>query len=545
MNKIAHYLQEHISGEVIASNDARRYFSTDSSIFIMIPAVVVYPMNENDVRKIARFTWQLAERGRVFPITPRGSGTDQTGAAIGSGIILVFPAHLNRVLELDSKTGVVVVEPGTNYAQLQQALFTHDRFLPPYPASADYSTIGGAMGNNAGGEKSLKYGMTIDYVKELRVVLANGEIIETRRLTKRELSKKLGQSNMEGEIYRSLDILIEEDKDLIEKMRLGTTKNTSGYNLGLIKRKDGSFDLTPLFIGSQGTLGIITEATLRTEQRRPNSTLIAALFDNLKIMEEIILELRLLPELPSAIEIVDKNLLEAVNKLNPNLLKNVIKQPFPKFVLMVEFDTDSEHVQKRLSKKVAKLLKDNQIPHQLETDQNRKEELWKIRYSSVAVYTQGDGNSKAVPIIEDGIVPPDKLSKYITAVYELFAKNRTPIAIYGHAGDGHLHLQPLLDLAQVGDRQKIFKIMEEYYKLVVSLGGSITAQHGDGRLRAPFLPLVWGNEVYDLLMKVKLIFDPYRTMNPGVKIGQNVETLKRMIRDEYKLGHLYDHLPNI
>src|SRR5688572_4996216 len=135
MNKVAHYLQEHLIGEVMTSGDARNYFSTDASIFTLPPAIILYPRNENDVRKTARFTWQLAERGRVIPMTARGAGTDQSGAAIGSGIILAFPAHMNRILEFDNKSGDVTIEPGINYGKLQQALHTHNRFLPPFPAS--------------------------------------------------------------------------------------------------------------------------------------------------------------------------------------------------------------------------------------------------------------------------------------------------------------------------------------------------------------------------------------------------------------------------
>src|SRR3989344_654106 len=224
--KAAHYLQEHLTGEVLTSVDARRYFSTDGSVFSLMPSLVVYPQNENDVRKTARFTWQLAERGRVIPITARGSGTDQGGAAIGSGIIMVFPAHMKRLVELDSKNNTVVVEPGMNYGKIQQTLHTHGRFLPPFPASMDYSTVGGAIANNSGGEKSVKYGTTKDYVKELRVVLANGEIIETRRLSKREFSKKMGLISYEGEIYRALDTLIEENQEVLSRARPNVSKNS-------------------------------------------------------------------------------------------------------------------------------------------------------------------------------------------------------------------------------------------------------------------------------------------------------------------------------
>ena len=255
MSKVAHYLQEHLVGEVMTSTDARRYFATDASIFQLAPALVVYPRNENDVRKTARFTWQLAERGRVIPLTARGAGTDQTGAALSSGIMLVFPAHMNRILELDTKANTVTIEPGINFGKLQQALHTHGRFVPAYPASIEYSTIGGAIANNATGEHTVKYGDMRRYVRGLRVVLANGEVIETHRLSKRELSKKLGLATFEGEIYRSVDTLLEEQKELVERMRPVTMHDNTGYSLHDVKHKDGSFDLTPLFVGSQGTLG--------------------------------------------------------------------------------------------------------------------------------------------------------------------------------------------------------------------------------------------------------------------------------------------------
>src|SRR3989344_189336 len=296
--KAAHYLQEHLTGEVLTSVDARRYFSTDGSVFSLMPSLVVYPQNENDVRKTARFTWQLAERGRVIPITARGSGTDQGGAAIGSGIVMVFPAHMNRIVDLDSKNNTLIVEPGINYGKVQQTLQTHGRFLPPFPASTQYSTIGGAVANNTGGEKSVKYGVTKDYVNELRVVLANGEVIEAKRFSKRELSKKMGLTTYEGEIYRALDTLIEENEELLKGLRPNVTKNTAGYNIWDVKQKDGSFDLTPLFVGSQGTLGIITEISFKTAAHSSGSTVIAAFCDDLRIAEDIIQELRKLPEKP-------------------------------------------------------------------------------------------------------------------------------------------------------------------------------------------------------------------------------------------------------
>lgn len=543
MNKVAHYLQEHLLGEVMTSNDARKYFSTDGGVFTVTPSLVVYPQNENDIRKTARFTWQLAERGRVIPITARGAGSDQAGAAVGSGIVLVTPAHMHKLLDFDGRKGVVTIQPGMVYGKLQQTLHTHGRFLPPYPSSIEFATLGGAVANNAAGEKTVKYGNTRDFVRSLRVVLANGEVIETRRLSKRELSKKLGLPSFEGEIYRALDKLIEENSEIINSIKLDVTKNSAGYDLADVKRRDGSFDLTPLIVGSQGTLGIVSEIVLDTEPYNPGTTLIAAFIDDVDVSEKIVHDLRKLPEIPSAMEVVDDNLLKFLDEHNPNQLKGIVDKPFHKLVMLIEFDNLSDRVRKKMTKKALKILEKYGVEYQVETEAEPKEKLWKIRHSAAAVIAHTEGNTKALPIIEDGIVPLDKFGKYLDGVYEIFNKYHLKIAIWGHAGNANLHMQPFLDLSLVGDRQKVFKIIDDYYQLVISLGGSTSGEHSDGRLRAPYLKQLYGDDVYALFEKTKLIFDPYGTLNPGVKIGVTLGDVKPLLREEYSMEHLYDHLP--
>jgi FAD/FMN-containing dehydrogenase len=542
MSKVAHYLQEHLTGEVMTSTDARRYFATDASILAVAPALVAYPRNENDVRKTARFTWQLAERGRVIPITARGSGTDQTGAALGTGIMLVFPAHMNRILELDTKSNIVTVEPGINYGKLQQTLHTHGRFLPPYPASLEYSTVGGAVANNSSGEKSLKYGDTRTFVQSLRVVLANGEVIETGRISKRDLSKKLGLSSFEGEIYRSVDALLEENKEVIDQLERDVLKNNAGYDLANIKRKDGSFDLTPLLVGSQGTLGIVTEISLETELHNPTPTLLLAQFASLDNLQSAVLELRKLPEPPSALEFVNGTLLQTVQELNPNQLREVMTPPFPAATLLVELDVMDKH-QKRQLKRSLKILNKYADSVQQAADVEQQQQFWKVRQTSSSILGNNDGTNRAVPIIGDGAVPLNNLQAYLTGLAAVFETLELPACFWGHAGEGVIHVQPQLDLAQVGDRQKAFRLIDEYHKLLIGLGGTITSEAGDGRLRTPYLEAFFGSEAYALLQKVKQIFDPYGTLNPGVKFGSSIEDVKSSVRADFSLDHIYDHLP--
>lgn len=543
MSKVAQYLQEHLSGEVLHTPAIRKYFSTDGGVFTVTPSLVVYPKNESDVRKTARFTWQLAERGRVIPITARGMGTDQGGAAVGTGTMMVFPAHMNRILEYDGKTGDVVIEPGLIYGKLQQTLHTHGRFLPPYPSSIEYSTLGGAIANNAAGEKTYKYGCTRDFIKGLRVVLANGEVIETRRLSKRELNKKMGLTSFEGEVYRALDAVIEENKSVLDDVRLNVSKNSAGYAIADVKRKDGSFDLTPLFVGSQGTLGIVTEAIVSTMPFNPATTLIAAYFDSLQDAETAIENIGKIPTPPSAMEVVDINLLKFLDQHNPNQLKGLVSKPFSKLIVLIEFDNANVRVQKKASKKATKILDKLQVRYQLETDEHAKDELWRIRHSAAAVISHSEGNLKALPIVEDGIVPQDRFQDYIKGVYELFSKYNLDIAMWGHAGNANLHMQPFLDLSQVGDRQKVFKIIDEYYSLVIGMGGSTSGEHSDGRLRAPYLSKLYGNAVYKVFQKTKQIFDPYNMLNPGVKIDVSIDDIKPLLRHEYSMEHLAEHLP--
>ncbi len=542
MSKIGHYLQEHVMGEVLSSPDIRRHFATDSSILSVVPSLVVYPHDENDVRKVARFSWQLAERNRIIPITARGAGTDMGGAALGTGILLVFPAHMNRIVELDTKSGNVTVEPGIGYGKLQQALMTHGRFLPPYPASLEYSTIGGAVANNASGERSVKYNDTRSFVKALRVVLANGEVITTGRLSKRELNKKLGLATFEGEIYRQLDTLIEEKYDLIKNFQLPVAKNTAGYALSDVKRNDGSIDLTPLIVGAQATLGIISEVTLETEEHNPETTLFVASFNSLTDAQQAILELRKLSDRPAIIEMIDGNLLKQVDKISPGKLKNLIPKPYPPIVLLVEFD-DVDKRQKKAVKRAKKIFDTLAAATQIETELDKQTRLWKIRQLSAMSAMHAEGQAKALPIIDDGVVPVDKLAEYMDGLAELCRRNNVQPALWGHAGDGNIRLQPHLDLSQVGDRQKVFKLMQEYYELVIGLGGTTSGEYNDGRLRAPYLKQLYGDEMYGVFQKVKQIFDPYDMLNPGVKINVTLDDIKPLVRSEYGQGQPYEHLP--
>lgn len=541
MSKVADYLRQHIVGEVLTSPSVRKFFSTDGSVFTVTPQMVVYPRSTDDIRKIARFSWQLAERGKSVPITARGAGSDQAGGALGDGIVLAFPAHLNKLLELDTKKNMARVQPGINYRNFQDTIKTHGRFLPPYPSSIDFSTIGGAVANNAAGERTVKYGATREFVNGLQVVLANGELIETRRLSKRELNHKKGLSTFEGEVYRQLDGLITDNWELIQSIHKDVSKNSVGYDLIDVKGKDGTFDLTPLIVGSQGTLGIVSEISLRIIPNNMNRTLVVAGFSSIDGADSVVEDILRLA--PATIEMVDRHLLDFIEKHYPNQLKGLLEPPFPEILLLIEFDDPSKAVQTKKVKKLVKILRAATEDYQVTTNYDEREELWKIRHSAAALIAHSDGSKKALPIIEDGVVPQQHFKEFIHKIYELFKKYNLESAVWGHAGNANLHLQPFLDLATVTDRQKVFKIMDEYYGMVMQMGGSTAGEHNDGRLRAPYLPLIYGPEVYKLFEATKKIFDPHGILNPGVKIGVTKEDQLRQLRSEYNMDQLGHHLP--
>jgi len=238
MSKVASYLQEHILGEVSTNPAILKAMSHDGSVLQQTPEMVIYPRVTNDIRKIARFAWQLAEKGHVLPLTARGNGADETGAAIGKGIIISFPAHMNRIFELDSKQKLVRVQPGLNADSLNEALMLHGIGIPALPSSSLYSTIGGAVANNASGPLSGKYGAMGDWVQQLEVVLATGDVLQTGRISKRELNKRKGLQTFEGEIYRNLDNLIEDNKQLIAEQLSADERNNVGYSaIAKVKQK--------------------------------------------------------------------------------------------------------------------------------------------------------------------------------------------------------------------------------------------------------------------------------------------------------------------
>lgn len=532
MSKVAQYLNEHLLGEVTTNDKVREKFSTDGSVLSIVPDMVIYPRSTSDLRKVARFSWQLAEKGHKLTVTTRGGGTDQTGAAIGSGVIIDTVAHLNTIFEIDIKQRLVRVQPGVNFRSLNDALRLQGLFIPSFPASQAYSTIGGAIANNASGVLSGKYGSTSEWVSQLEIVLANGEILQTGRISKRELEKKKGLQTFEGEIYRSIDNLIVDSDAVLDGLAIDIRDN-AGYNLVDVKRRDGSVDLTTLFVGSQGTLGIISEVILQAEPI-PEPPLVGAFaFNDFDTARDGLDSLRAFD--PSILELIDARFFALATDRGKRykFFSEALDQGEVAAVVVAEFDDKGDHAKKKIAKRIAKFFESQQVYVKLERDAEKAEEL-RILTSVTSLARITDKPELSSPPILDGVyIPPERFEDFAGAVAGLETSHHVQLPIYGHAAQNVYFSRPIFNFQKVSDRQKVFKLLAEWSALVASHGGHLIGEAGEGRLKAAFAYKNMDDDVKKLNTAIREIFDPLDIMNTDVKQGVELKTLASELRNDY------------
>jgi len=523
MSKISDYLRQHLAGEVATDATTRQAMSHDGSILEVAPQLVVYPRTTNDVRKVMRFSWRLAERGQVLPITARGGGTSPTGAAIGSGVMLSFPAHMAHILELDVKSRLVRAQPGINFAALQEAMATQGLFVPVFPPDFKAATLGGALASDVSGFKSVKYGKLRDWTDRLEVVLANGEIIQTEKLSSRALSSKKGLQTMEGEVYRAVDALIDENAELIDGL-----DNEATFALNQVKKKD-SFDLTPLLVGSEGTLGVITQAIVRLAPNSEDVGLIAAALTPEQNLADLTEQLMALD--PSELEFIDGATLKLIEEKGGGASWNTVSKTRPATLIFIEFD---DKQRERKVKKAAKILAaagivDAEIAEEFED----QETLRSIHHSVAFLTNYADNGTAALPLASTIVVESGRVAELVQGAKGVLQHNHIEGGVWGSLGSGTVTVMPLLNLANLGQRQAVFKFMNEMRELAKSLGGSILHESGGGRLGAPFVNNTYGPQLAKVFDDLKKIFDPYNMLNPGVKVGLTQENLVAIMRKDY------------
>lgn len=527
-----------VRGEVLTDDASLEHYSKDGSIFRVKPWAVVLPKDVMDIVALVRWLREKKKKDPENPklsVTPRGKATDLAGGPINDGIIVRFPGCLDKILELGQN--FIRVEPGAFFGAVNKELEKHGRFLPPYPASAAFSTIGGAVANNAAGEKSVKYGSTRLYIKALKMVLASGTEATIVPVNYADLELKKQQPNFEGDVYRGIDGLLKKEKPLIEITRPKVNKYSTGYNLWDVSRVTDEgrvFDLTQLIAGSQGTLGVVTEVSLWTLLKPLHAGLLLSFFDDLKKAGEATTKLVGLG--PSSLEIVDHLLLEIVEREKPEILKGLLPSKIPAVALICEFDGDDFNEIGQKLKAAEDAIKEISYGSRSTTDKEEQNRLWQVRRSALIVIEGIHGKKKALPFIEDVTVPPERFPEYISKLYEILQLYQVEFAVWGHAGNGNAHVQPFLDIGDPGDREKLFAITEEVFDLAVKLEGVFSGEHNDGIMRTPYLSKLYPPELIKVWGEVKRIFDPLNIFNPGKKIAIDLEYAKSHLRDEYDVG---------
>lgn len=539
MGKIAEYLRSHLDGEITDASDVRAHFSQDASVFSILPEAVVYPASEQDIRKVARFAWQLAEKGRKIGITSRGLGADWSGGAIGDSIVLALSAHLNKIIEMDSKKGDCTVEAGANVDKVNQALLTHGLSLAYAPIGSEYSSVGGVIATNGSGPRSSKYGSVSKNTKSLRVVLSNGDVIQTGRISKRDFRKKMGLATFEGEIYRGLDAIMQENAEAIAAYT--GIPEYAPLNIFDIRAKDGSVDLTNLFIGAQGTLGIITEAKTAFNAYNPDYYQVVLGIEDIQHLATLDKELMKID--PSIYTVIGKETLQLFASLNPMYVGKRFGENLPEYLVLLEFDDFAQRLRKRSLRKMQKFAEKTSSSIHFSTGHKQHHELQKF-FRIVSVLLQSEiEQARVVPVIDSAHVSFSEYQKTHTDLLEIAKKTGARTIAWYDAGVGLYYSMAYLDLRQLGQRQKLARLTEQHCLAIITNGGSVGVQ-GGGRTTAVYHKAICGDVLYGVMEKVKQLFDPYNILNPGVKFNVDPKALSTKVSHGYSNGYRHNFIPS-
>jgi len=508
-DSLVRYLRQHVSGEVRFDETSRRLYSTDASHYQIQPLGVVLPKTIDDLT----VTVQIAADLNV-PITARGGGTSLSGQSIGPGIVIDCSKYLNAVGAVDVTQRTVRVQPGVVLDHLNREVSRYGLTFGPDVATASRATLGGMIGNNSAGARSVVYKQTVDHVRSLTAVLSDGTRTEFGPLSATEYERKLEVRTREGDAYRAADAAVRDHGDEIRARTPNIVRKVSGYNLaGLIPHSERS--LVPLLVGSEGTLAVIAEAELALVPRPKHGGLLVPQFASLGAALDALqacLELG-----PSAVELMDRMLIDLAR--NQRLLKDTMSavRGRPEALLMVEFSSDDAadvsyrvHELDRRLKGVPGLTAS--VPA---LDPELRDPLWALRSSAVPLLYGMPGDAKPVTFCEDAAVSPERLPEFAARFRAIFHQYGTDGAFYGHASVGCLHIRPVLNVHETAGVATMRKIMEAVTDLVLEFNGSLSGEHGDGLVRSEWNRKMFGPVVYEAFRRVKRGFDPGNVLNPG------------------------------
>lgn len=530
LQRLESELAPHLEGEVRFDEMTRGLYSTDASVYQIFPLGVIYPKSRADVVHAMR----VAARHRI-PVLPRGGGTSLSGQAVARALVLDFSRFMHRILDLDLTNQLVKVESGVILEQLNAALRPHQLLFGPDVSTASRAALGGMISNNSAGSHSLVHGKTIDHVRSVEVVLSDGSEILCEPLTAEEFAAKQTLPTLEGKIYREFPQLVRDhERDIIARYPR-VLRRVSGYNLDAFlpnfyqslpqapssKKLDAIwpdrklFNLSRLFIGAEGTLGIVTEATLHAVPLPKERGVACLVFDSVDSAVKAVMPI--LACQPSAVELVDKLIVELSREnLQYKKYLDFVDGP-PATLLIVEFMGETRYQVDDGFSFVEQQLRDHPGLSQIIRAESAEQadRIWKCREAGAPLLLSIPGAQKPIAFVEDPAVEPSKLPEFTRRFREVLTRHGASGAYYGHASVGCLHLRPLIDTKSALDLQRMKAISDDVVKLVIEFKGAMSGEHGDGLSRSYHNPALFGPRLYAAFQKIKRLFDPHNLLNPG------------------------------
>lgn len=513
-------LKQEIAGELHYDATWRIMYATDASVYREIPQAVCLPAHAEDVKKVLRF----ANRYQI-PVTARTAGTSLAGQVVAGGIIVDFSKFMNRILEVNTSEKWVRVEPGVVPDDLNRFLKPYGLYFGPETSTSNRCMVGGMVANNSCGANSLIYGSTRDHTLAINAILSDGTEAVFCEITKEEFERKCQTNNLEGKIYRQIFNLLSDSENQSEirlqyPLRQIKRRNT-GYALDLLLETElfeaggEAFNMCKLLSGSEGTLALFKEIKLNLVNPPPAAKLLLCVHLN-NVEEALQANLVALKHKPVAIELLDKTILECSKENFTQNRNSFFVKGEPGAILVVEF---AEHEHTTSNEKAGKLeaeLRQHGLGYHFPLVSGSDiGNVWALRKAGLGVLSNMPGDAKPVSVIEDTALPVEQLPEFYRQHTEILRKLNLRCVYYAHAATGEIHMKPILNLKEPDDVKRFRIVAEETARLVKRFGGSLSGEHGDGRLRGEFVPLVLKDKVYRMLVDVKRTWDPHNLLNPG------------------------------
>lgn len=509
VDAFAEKLRSRVRGDLHFDEMSLGLYATDASIYQKYPLAVFLPLDEEDVLAAVSTAHEYE-----IPILPRGGGTSLGGQTVGAALILDFSKYMNRILELNVEERWVRVQPGIVRDELNEIIAEHGLHLAIDPSTANRANVGGMIGNNSSGTKSIIFGKMVDQVLEAKILLADGAVMECKELSPEEYEEKKQGDTREALIYTEFQRIIEENREEIGKRFPKIMRRVQGYNLDEFHQSE-RWNLSKLITGSEGTLVTLLEAKVNLELLPKEKILCVAHYSEL--LESISAVPWIVKHNPSAVEIMDDAVIKLARKNHDMAPLCSFIEGDPAAILIVEFFGDDMDELIQRAEGMAKDMTDRGLgyAYPIFPGGDDQERIWTLRKNGLGLMLGMKGERKPLPFIEDAAVPVDVLPEYIDNVLKICKKHETPAIMYAHASVGLIHVRPILDLRKQDDIDRMKGIADDTFALVKSYGGSWSGEHGDGRVRSAFLERFFGSQIFKQFKEIKKLFDPQRLMNPG------------------------------